>query len=368
MTEKSDTIIIGGGIIGLMTARELARRGRSVTVLDRGQLGAQASGAAGGILCPLYPWRLPLALQSLAAQSMREFPQVVAELTGSSGCAIGLRRTGLLVLDHDELDLARQWAEQWSIEYESLSARQLQAIEPELAVDGEGLCFPRMRNVYSRDLIRALAAEAPSLGIHIHPSLAVEDLRLEVGEAAVKTAQGWMQAEQLVIAGGAWSGLLLERLGAVLPLRPVRGQVIQFPAGSSALRHMVLKGRKYLVPRPGGELIVGSTLEEAGFDAEPTETGQRVLHEAATAMVPGLSQKPVEDHWAGLRPAAPDGLPFIGAWPEPGRAAIHLNTGHYQNGILLAPLSGRLLAQQMCGEVPEQDLAPFRPGRERIVE
>jgi len=363
----SDIVIIGGGIIGLMTARALAREGFGVTVLERGRLGAQASRAAGGILCPLYPWRLPDAMQALTAQAMASYPDVVRELERESGLSIRTRLTGLILLDDSEFSLARDWAERWSIACESLSPNQLGAREPALGDKCGGLLFPEMRNVYAGELVDAAAESCRRHGVVIRESASVEDICLAgSGEVRVDTATDSLRPDRLVIAGGAWSSLLLERLGGQLAVRPVRGQILQYGRGSSRLAHMVLSGRKYLVPRPGGELIIGSTLEEVGFDATTTAAGHQELKVAAESILPELADQEVVSHWAGLRPGAPDHLPFIGLWREAlaeGGCDVLLNTGHYQNGILLAPLSAELLTTAITAEPGPMNIAPFDPRR-----
>lgn len=366
MTANSDTLVIGGGIIGLMTARALAKRGRAVTVVDRGQVGAEASMAAGGILCPLYPWRLPEPMQALTASAMQGYDEAISALEAESGQTVGLRRTGLLVLDEGELDAARSWARCWGITHRRLSAAEVGQMVPSLREPGEGLHLPGMSNVYSADLIRALKASAETLGIRILEHSGVRDLAIDSGGGIrVETESGRLNADEVVIAGGAWSGLLAERLGGRLPVRPVRGQIIEYPPGRVGLTVMLLHGRRYLVPRPGGELLVGSTLEEAGFDHATTDEARQSLRRAAEALLPELRGQVPGRHWAGLRPAAPDQMPYIGPWPgrPKGSARLYLNTGHFQNGILLAPLSGEILAALMTGEAAPVDPVPFRIDR-----
>lgn len=366
MTANSDTLVIGGGIIGLMTARALARRGSRVTVVDRGRVGAEASMAAGGILCPLYPWRLPEAMQQLTAMAMRGYSDTIRTLEAEAGHTIGVHRTGLLVLDADELDQAEAWASRWDITYRRVTANKVSQLVPEVCSPGEALHLPAMSNVYSADMIHALQRAAPAMGIRILEQTGVRDLSIDAdGGAHVETEEGWLAADRIVIAGGAWSGLLTERLGARLPVRPVRGQIVEYPPGRAKLSVMLLHRRRYLVPRPGGELLVGSTLEEAGFDRSTTDSARRSLQSAAESLLPGLEGVAPGRHWAGLRPAAPDQMPYIGPWP--GRAVtggrLYLNTGHFQNGILLAPISAEILAAQMAGEKPPVDPAPYRIDR-----
>lgn len=365
MTAESDSLVIGGGIIGLMSARLLARAGQRVTVLDRGQLGAEASRAAGGILCPLYPWRLPASLQEFAHLAMAGFPSLVRELEHASGRPIGFRRTGLLLLDTEEFAAARAWADRWQLGCRELEPSSLASMAPELAAD-QALWFPDMANVYSTDLIAALREEAEALGVVIRESVAVEGLRLSEGRiAGVMTDQGPLDADRVVIAAGAWSRFVLEQLSGTLPVRPVRGQIIQYPRGTVRLEAMVLSGRRYLVPRPEGELIVGSTLEDSGFDDQPTETARDELCRAAEDILPALREASLEAHWAGLRPGAPDGMPYIGPWP--GIQGLYLNTGHYQNGILLAGVSAELLAHHMLGSPSPVAPEPFRVDREDVA-
>jgi glycine oxidase len=357
--KNSDIIVIGGGIIGLMTARELARDGRRIMVIERGRLGMQASRAAGGILSPLYPWQQPQAVQQLSNLAMRQYPDLIRRLEAATGHRIGCRRSGLMILDVNEHAAALAWAAHWGWPAERLDGAALRGSEPGLGpVADTAVLLPAACNLYTVDLIAALQAELRATGVRLEENREVEDLELDAtGGAVVRVAGERLRPAAVVVAGGAWSGMLVRRLGPRLPVRPVRGQIVQYPKGAARLEHMLLHRSRYLVPRPGGEIIAGSTLEEAGFDTSVTEAARQELTAAAASLLPALAGVAPEDHWSGLRPGSPEGVPFIGPVPElPG---LWLNTGHFQNGILLAPAAARLLADLMAGREPPIDPLPF---------
>lgn len=362
-----DFLIIGGGVIGMMTAWQLAEAGHGVALLERGQCGREATWAGGGIVSPLYPWRYSDPISQLSRWSEGYYPELAATLLEDTGIDPEYRQKGLLYLRVGDETEAMSWAQRMGKPLERVAADFLYDKEPQLAAGFEaGLWMPTLGSIRNPRLGRALRAKLQSLpGVALEEGCPVERLVLEQGRVSgVDTMEGRFTAERVIVCGGAWTGQLLAAVGVALPVRPVKGQMMVFKTpplagGRHLVERVVLADGRYLIPRADGRVLIGSTLEEADFDKTTTEQARASLYASAVAMVPALAECRVERHWAGLRPAAPDGLPFIGEVPD--IAGLFVNAGHYRNGLVLAPAATRLLVDQLLGREPIIDPAPFRP-------
>ena len=359
-----DFIIIGGGLIGMLTARELRAAGASVTVIDRGQCGREASWAGGGILSPLYPWRYPRAVTALAAWGQRVYPELAAALVEESGIDPEWTTSGMLMVDVADHATALAWSGQHQVRIETPEPREWPAIEPalscrEAAVPGAtALWMPDIAQVRNPRLVRALRESLIKSGVTVREGVEVRGLCSENGRiTGVQTDQGVMPAGAVVVAGGAWSGELLKTAGIILPMAPVRGQMILFRAAPGLLTRMVMRHYRYLIPRRDGRILAGSTLEQVGFDKTTTQRAAGKLHRAALELVPALEDCPVEHQWTGLRPGNPSGVPYIGSHPS--LSGLYVCTGHYRNGVVLAPASARLLVDLALSRPPSLDPAPY---------
>ncbi len=355
-------VVVGGGVIGLLTARELALAGREVRLFDQRHLGREASWAAGGILSPLHPWRYPDPVTHLAKASMEAYPALCESLARATGIDPEWTPSGLMRLGEDERTEAQHWAERFAVPLES---RHLADVCPDRAIEGAGLWMPAVAHVRSPRLLRALAAELRQLQVAIHEEAEVTGItRTHARLTGVVVNGETVAASQVVVCAGAWTRALLERYGLALPVRPMRGQmiVIQTPVGF--LKPMILKATRYLVPRRDGAVLVGSTMESAGFVKETTEAAREDLIAAAYGICPELAAYPVTHQWAGLRPSSPQGVPFIGEHPE--IRGLIVNTGHFRNGIVLAPASARLAADLVLERDGTLDPAPY--GLDRPLE
>ena len=360
-----DFIIVGGGLIGLLTARELRASGARVTVIDRGLCGGEASWAGGGILSPLYPWRYPQPVTALAQWGQQAYPYLAEALTEEAGIDAEWTPSGMLILavSAAECVLARRWAEHHQQRIEWPTGAQIAALEPALA-DAESpssqtaLWMPEVAQIRSPRLLRALRVSLIQQGVRVLEGLAVRqmlrDARRVVG---VLTDAGAQHAGAVVIAGGAWSAALLKPLGITLPLAPVRGQIILFRASPALLTRMVMRDHRYLIPRRDGRILAGSTLEHVGFDPAITPAAATRLQRAALQLLPELEDFPIEQQWSGLRPGTISGVPFIGAHPDV--AGLYVCAGHHRNGIVLAPASARLLADLALVRAPIVAAAPY---------
>ncbi|HEY7201113.1 MAG TPA: glycine oxidase ThiO [Candidatus Dormibacteraeota bacterium] len=329
-------VIIGGGVIGCAVAERLSRERRHhVLLLERDALGAHASGAAAGLLAP----HSEAGVDDLGARSLAMFPETVDRVE-RSGIAVEYREQDSLTpaLTGEEERRLRRASGRW------LDAAQAHAAEPELSPRVRGAALFREAQVTPIRLVRALARTAAAQGAEIREGAPVGALSVRSGRLhGVQTAEGPLRADVVVVAAGPWTPALASPLGVAIHVRPNRGQLVLLRPRGAALRHILTWRGSYLVPKPDGTVVAGSTEEDAGFDDRPTAEGVAALLEFASRAVPALGGAVVERVWAALRPATPDGEPVVGPVPEVPNLVVA--TGHNRNGILLAPITAELVAQ-----------------------
>ncbi len=361
-----DILIIGAGIAGLLTARELSLAGARVAILERNRRPArESSWAGGGILSPLYPWRYPDSVTRLSLWSQQLYPELCTALRESSGIDPQHLASGLFIHAPEEEAAAREWASRFDQRLEIADARRIRELEPERRnPPAPMLWFPRIAQVRNPRLVKALVADLERRGVEIHTDTPVEKLEpAGDGRPLLQAAGKQWQADQVVICAGAWSGRLLQSLSPPPNIHPVRGQMLLFRTRPGVIRHMMLEESRYIIPRKDGRVLFGSTLEEADFEKTTTEAARRELEEIALSRFPVLADCPVEAHWAGLRPASPAGVPYIGRHPEHPR--LFINAGHFRNGVVLGPASARLTADLVLERQPILDPAPYGFGARR---
>lgn len=367
----SDFLVCGGGVSGMLVARGLSRHGASVQVVERGRCGREASWAGGGIVSPLYPWRYSDPVTALANRAQDAYPELAQALSDETGIDPELTECGLLMLDAEDHVEALSWAQRYGRPMEAWQAAQIYRREPGLAPgSGRALYMPAVANIRNPRLVRALAASLQShraVEVHEQSEILRFETRGDRMTAVWLRQQGReirLQSDAFVLAAGAWTGQLLDTLGLELPVVPVKGQMLLYRADRQLLSGVVLSKGRYLIPRRDHHILVGSTLEHAAFDKSITGQAADSLRASAEQMLPALSALPVQQQWAGLRPGAPDGVPFIGQIP--GFSNVYVNAGHYRNGLVLAPASADLLVALLAGTKADVDPAPYDPARRGI--
>jgi glycine oxidase len=363
---SAEVVVIGGGVIGLTIARALARRGvRDVCLIERGGLGAEASSAAGGMLLPQVEADGHDDFFALACRSRDLYPSLAAELRDETGIDIELDTTGTLYLalnehDYEEIEKRYHWQTRAGLAVELLTSASARELEPCISESTFGaLLFPNDIQVENRRLITALANSVNALSVKTFTETTVEALRIEDDRiTGVQTSRGDISCQTVVIAAGTWSSFLL--LSAPI-IRPVRGQMVCLESKPQLTRHVIFSPRGYLVPRQDGRLLSGSTSENAGFAKRVTAGGIASILRYALEISPFVANLPIVDTWAGLRPRAADGLPVLGPCGE--IDGLFYATGHYRNGILLAPLTAELISEAIVAGKTSPLLAPFSPDR-----
>jgi glycine oxidase len=340
-----DVIIAGAGIIGISLALELRERGATVLVLDRAEPGSEASSAAAGMLAPSDP-ETPEALHSLAMASARMFAAFVQKVESAAGIQVDFRRVGTIALT-PEPTAPR--------EYRRLSAAELQLLEPSIHCSDNSAYFVREDSVDPHLLTRAALAAARTLAVEIRGHTAVTEIRARGDAVEVVTQADTFFAAAAVDCRGAWSGT---------PVRPRKGQMLYVLPEATLLQHVLRTPEVYVVPRSSGKVLIGATVEDVGFDKAVDPSAIHRLLSAAAKYLPALASAPITQSWAGLRPGTPDDLPIIGPTDTP---RIFTATGHFRNGILLAPVTAQIMADLVNGRPSPLDIRTFSPDRFRIA-
>lgn len=348
-----DVIIVGGGIIGLSLSIALRKQGASVLLVERGEPGREASHTAAGMLAD-FPLETPATLQSLAAASARMYPEFVHELQDESGMEVDLRDQGTILFP-SPVNLQ----ERPSLLRDHPLPAAVADLEPGLADLKRAAIYLRERSVDPRALTAAAIKAARHRGVDISSGTAATGVLFSSEKVSgVSSDKTIYHAPTVVNCAGAWAGQLPP---FPIPTRPVKGQMLSLVGAlRDMVRHVIRAPEIYLVPRTDGRILVGATVEEAGYDKRVDPNTIQRMYQAAIDLVPGLSQARILEAWAGLRPGSPDGLPILGATRTPG---YFVATGHFRDGILLAPVTAHAMAHLITGAAPEYDLAPFSPER-----
>ena len=354
----ADILIVGGGLIGMLTAIELHKAGASVQILERSRMGGESSWAGGGILSPLYPWRYPDAVNALAKFGHKVYPQIAQQLWQDGGIDPEYIRSGLMVLDQHEHEKAQAWSLQWQMDLQIVPEPAV--IEPNLNSDyGNALWMPQIGQMRNPRLMKSLQATLDAYGIGYKEYTKVDVLEIEQGRVISVVAEGKnYSADKVLVAGGPWSRKIIQNYGDAPQVEPVKGQMVVFKAQPGLLKHIVLSGGRYLIPRKDGRIVVGSTLEHTEFNKTVDDKARLNLSRAALEILPALEKFAVEKQWAGLRPGSPNGIPYVCS--HPAIEGLYISTGHFRNGVILGAASARLMADMMLGRPSEIDASPYR--------
>jgi glycine oxidase len=373
MATRTSTLIVGGGVIGCAIARELSLRGIPCILLERGEPCREASWAAAGALIAraLGPDEGPLL--QFKIQSLALFKDYCDSVSRETGIDTGFRETGGIdfFLSEDEaagIPEFLEWQRKAGVPAEPLDAGALHDLEPHLTQDiRHGVLFPAFTQVRTPWFTRAILSSALDHGAGIETHTEVREFLVEHGRViGVRTDREDWIAETTVLAAGPWTPELAKLLGKELPGVPVKGQIILLFDRSRPVRHIVHHGKTYMTPRDEGRLVVGSTEEWVGFQRQNTVEGISGLLAASKAFYPCLERASVEHVWHGFRPLTVDGLPFIGGIE--GLEGFLCATGHYRSGIILAPLTAKVIGELVAGEEPSFDIGPFSPDRVAAME
>ncbi|HEY2498877.1 MAG TPA: glycine oxidase ThiO [Candidatus Angelobacter sp.] len=336
-----DVIIAGAGIIGISLALELRARGATVLVLDRGIPGGEASSAAAGMLAPADP-ETPTALRPLAQESARMFPEFVSKLESVTSRQVDFRRAGTIALLEPGSTPS---------EYHSISSDEIRRIEPSLLRYEHSAFFVQEDSVDPSLLMQAALAAATKLGVEIRGNTVIKEIQPHGTKVDVVSEKDRFTALSAIDCRGAWSAP---------PVKPRKGQMLYVQPRSFFLQHVVRAPDIYVVPRSTGKILVGATVEDVGYDKSVVPAITQNLLRAATKYLPELASAAIAQSWAGLRPGTPDDLPMIGPTDVPG---IFVASGHFRNGILLAPVTAKIVADLVENQPSPINISSFSPSR-----
>jgi glycine oxidase len=365
---QASVVIVGGGVMGCAAAYELSRAGVPVTVLERSVPGAEASSAAAGILGAQVESHRPGPLTELGLLGRRLYPSLVKALEAASGISIGYRRSGVLKVAYEGSVVARlerelAWQKSAKLRLDRLTRRAVAEREPALSPDVAGaLWFEDDATLDPRQLLAALRISAEKGGAKFQSGAFVKRIAIESGRAVgVELDDGArIGGSHVVLAAGSWTSLLTPEASPAPRVVPARGQIVELKTSMPVLDAIVFGPDCYLVPRADGRLLIGSTLEFVGFQRGVTAGAVAKLLAAAIRLVPALESAELHGSWSSFRPYTADELPLLGPSATPGLISM---SGHYRNGILLAPISAAIVAACVTGQKPPLDLTPFSPDR-----
>ena len=352
-----DCIVVGGGAIGLLTARQLFLEGVDVLLLEKGPLGGESSWAGGGIISPLYPWRYGDAVNLLAERSKKIYPVLAKKLFDETGNDCELICSGLFTVSDNQKSII-DWANKWSVDASFINdIEKIHAIEKSVgdSVD-QGIWMPDIMQIRNPKLVAALKASFDYLSIPYQEQAEVAEIIIKNNKACgVRTHEKAYFADKVIIASGAWSAQFsaTESVNVI----PVKGQMIMYKGEPDLVKRIILSEGHYIIPRQDGRILAGSTLEKIGFDKTISSSAYDELHQAAVELVPLLASLPVERQWAGLRPGTEKGIPYVCQHDE--IEGLYVHAGHFRNGIVLGAASAELMTDIVLARNPWCDVRPY---------
>ncbi len=351
-------VIVGGGIVGCMTAMALVDSGHRVTIVERNQIASQTSGesswAGGGIVFPLLPWIYSEPVNQLTGYGAKSYQKICERLERETGLPTGFIKSGFLLLPPYDQTAAIKWCAAYQQAYELLDK-----VDSQLAANTvqPSLWMPEVCQVRPPYLMKALRQWLEQNNVTLLEQTELSPLDEIKPLTSWETLDGLeIKADKFVVTSGAWSFQLLKSVADKLNIKPMRGQILLYQPAQN-LKQIVYKDGFYMIPRADGKLLAGSTLEDVGFDTSVTEEVKAELAKKAEVIMPALKGLPIIKHWSGLRPGTPKNLPTISAHPQ--IQNLYLNTGHFRYGLTMAPASARLVLELMAMEQPFIDPSPF---------
>lgn len=346
-------------MVGLTTAQALLREGYRVTLVERGVPGEEASWAGGGILSPLCPWDYHEAVTRLALASMNIFGESAAALHSATGIDPEYEPCGMLVLPPFAQVQAEQWCRQHQFPLKSASlAERLLPADLNQALHGNALYLPTVAQVRNPRLIQALRAHVAALGCEILAHREVTGFATSGDRiTGVESVQGRLKANAYIVAAGAWSSILLGELAGAIEVRPIRGQMLLYKFGVAPISHIVLRESLYVIPRLDGHVLVGSTLEDVGFDKSTTTEAKESILRQLWEIFPAWRKHDPVRHWSGFRPGSPDNIPTIGCHPH--LTNLFVNSGHFRYGVTMSFASAEILLNEILGRPQQIPVGPY---------
>ncbi len=353
-----ECIVVGGGVIGLLTARQLFLAGVDVLLLEKGPLGGESSWAGGGIISPLYPWRYNDAVNVLAERSKKIYPELTKTLFNETGSDCELINSGLFTVTDKDKEIIN-WAKTWSIDAHFINDYEtIHEIENSVgaAVD-KGIWMPDIMQIRNPKFVKALKASFEHHAIPYYEHCEVEEIITKNNKVSgVRTSQQTILADKVIIASGAWTAQFNVTESSV-DVVPVKGQMIMYKGEPDRVKRIILSEGHYVIPRKDGRILAGSTLEKIGFDKSISTSALAELHQAAIELVPLLDKLTVERQWAGLRPGTEQGIPYICQHDD--IDGLYIHAGHFRNGIVLGAASAELMADIILARQPWCDTSPY---------
>lgn len=340
---KRDCIVIGGGIIGMTTARELAIRGLSVSLFDKGKLGRESSWAAGGILSPMRPWLEHPDSTELSNEGKVSYEGFVEGLKEQTGIDPEYYRSGILMINKSDVEHTRQWAVNNRVSF----YENCKKFPSNMHIPAKSIFLPDIAQVRVSRLLKALHASLLELDVTIFEDTAITGLEINSGRCnSVVIKSEKYYADSFIISAGAWSEKILGINTSEIKIKPVMGQMLCVKFPSQQLETMVLDGGYYFIPRKDGHVLIGSTMEVVGFAKVTTQIARNDLMEWACAHWPDIADARFVKQWSGIRPATDNGKPYLEKLKD--HENVYINTGHFRKGILQAPICARNIADMVC--------------------
>jgi len=353
-----DVLIVGGGIIGMLTARRLQSEGYKVAIIEKNTLGGEATLAAGGILSALTPWQQSLAAQSLINEGRQNFTALAEDLKQETSIDPELIQSGMLVVNVNEKQQALAWAKQNNEVVEILSQQSLLEHEENISpAFKEALLLPNILQIRPPKLIDALQLSLQQRKIKVYENSSVNEIQTKANKVTgVATQNEKLYADKIVICSGAWTKNFFQQDSSI-DIQPVRGQMLLYKTPNNILSHIVLKGKAYMIPRQDGYILCGSTEEHVGFKNEITHPARQTLQGIAHELVPSFAKLEPIKQWAGLRPGTQREVPYICKHSQ--IKGLYINSGHYRYGIIMSIASARIMTELISNSLNASQMASF---------